>query len=288
MALDRQQPKEPNERPFSHGRKDIYPNTNSIAKGRDAKPLSETRRRAVAGAANAEMVNQLGEVIRLWVEDFEAEFTVAGTTAQSRKVRQFFPRNFVQPSVRLTCIAPTQLDYLRFSEFVRSSHIYALEGQEYKAQFNAGTVREFRNDRGLFIPTVLLRLRDKTPEGFKKSVRSKGGHRPWALEGYIRNMTAGAERFVYAPRFQFDFTIAVNRNPRGAEVAMWDDLRHRGSQIASWAEIFKARPGNEFVEQGSRRRRRRQRPVQPRSNPESVLDQPYVLPPDFGTDTTSG
>lgn len=211
--------------------------------------------------ANAFMLNQVGEGIGLWVEEIEANFEMVGTTGQSRKVRQFFPHNMVQPFITIRGQTPNSYQYNRLAAFIRASHYNALSGTDAKILAMKGAAVTYNNYRrkdkkgepvgdSILDPTIQLTILSGTVKGFpynhaKGSGSSvKGRHQTWRVNGYVKQIMAGAERFNHAPAYQFEFVVSDTVN---AANTPWNDDRVAGSELAAWMDIFKGRPASSFV-----------------------------------------
>lgn len=130
--------------------------------------------------------------IDLWINDFSADFSITGVTAQSHLKRDFFPRYFTQPEYAVSGQCATQYDYNRLARYIRVSQINQLVGAPPSA--------------GLDLLQLILKGDDTAP-----GRSTKGGNKPWNLLGYIKSAPAGAQRFVVAPTFTFTFVLADAR-----------------------------------------------------------------------------
>jgi hypothetical protein len=227
--------------------REIYPGQNQLNRGYAVQtPKVDPAKRN----GNGRFVNQLGEKITFYIEQIEANFEMAGQTAQSRSLRQFFPHNMVQPSIMVTGIAPNSYQYNRLADFVRVSHVLSLRGRGLRDQN-----KPFRNfldaqGRTVMIPTIRFDISNGTEFKLRNGRTIKGIHKPWKLEGYVRSMTAGAEHFQQAPPFQFEFVIAESLSkPAYPNFGIWNDFAVTGDQIRSWMEIFKSHGKKGFVPQ---------------------------------------
>ena len=137
---------------------------------------------------NAYLENVKGQRVWLWVNDVTSDFSMAGSTGQSRHRREFFAHNFAQPSLNVNCQTPNSAEYNRLGAFIRDAQLMGLSHQ--------GQVLKLR---------IL-------PGGFeiKSKMRGniKGKRHGVYVDGYIINSTRGAERWVNAPDFQFSFVIS--------------------------------------------------------------------------------
>lgn len=226
----------PNYTEYDHtqyGSGKIYPLQNPIKKGYGVPDpdINPARR-----SPNGRFVNQRNEKIDFWIEEIETGFGMSGTTAQSRTLRQFMPHSIVQPSIRVTGRAPNSFQYNRLASFVRASHWNALHTGLLARE---GFVRhENINGKTVTVPTVRLIVRNGSSKGFPYNGRHvKGIHVPWALEGYIKSMKAGAKRFDQAPQFSFEFFIAESLTSQN--LGIWRDTRVFGSQIRPWLSWIK-------------------------------------------------
>lgn len=213
----------------------IYPLQNPIDGGWGVTYKNVNPRQ---GNANGRMTNQVGEEIDFYIEEIETNFAMSGTTAQSRNVRQFMPHNVVQPAIKITGTAPDNHQYNRLASFVRSSHYHALHYGE--------ATRETITTSGKKVKTETVRLwikNGETPEvwnanGNRKSV--KGVHVPWLVEGYIKSIQAGGERFNFQPKFEFEFYVAESIFKQGGQnLGMWEDTRIYGAELKPWLDWIK-------------------------------------------------
>lgn len=137
-----------------------------------------------AHKANAYLENPQHERVFMWVDDVTADFAMTGNVAQSRKQREFFPHNFTQPSIHVHCQTPNSYQYNRLGAFIR-------EGQK----------------QGMVQQGDVLRLR--IASGGEEAARHvmKGHHNHISVDGYVTTAPRGAERFINAPDYEFDFVI---------------------------------------------------------------------------------
>lgn len=192
---------------------------------------------AAANGWNGSLTNQKGEIIRFWVTDVIADFGITGSTAQSRRKRQFFPHHMNQPKVVVKGITASSAEYNQLAKFIRVAQVYALSERSF-AQNGTITNKIVTRSPGqpsqtFFDPTIKLYVKGG---GTDTTRNHKGSHPDWILEGFIKNIQAGAERHVYAQEFQFEF---ISLTAFGG--AMWSDTIANYRQIASWMQIFKDR-----------------------------------------------
>lgn len=247
--------KQPGVTPFNYKRYksgspagNIYPLQNEIAKGWGVTSQNVRRQ------TNGMMVNQLGEQIKFYIEEIELDFELAGTTGQSRTLRQFFPHNMVQPSIKVRGRCPNSFQYMELGAFIRASQMLALQERRVA---NSGA--DFRNEivpdatgkrSSVYSQTTKLVILpgSQKNKNFPYNGRNvKGRHNTLQFEGYVKAMTTGARRFDHAPQFEFEFFIAETTQSAPQGIGFWNDTRVYGSQILPWMQIFKSRGAKGFV-----------------------------------------
>lgn len=189
---------------------------------------------------NASLIGPTGDSVALWLYEIEVGFELGGTTAQSRRVRQFFPHSFSQVKMQVRGTAPNNYQYNRLSSFVRMTQYWALFGDNF-ARFQRQIGQPVSNRHysdGTTVPTTRLQIRgnhdgNQIPNG--KTI--KGPNRPWIVEGYIKSIAAGASRFEFAKDYEFEFEIAYST--QNGTVGIFEDSRARGQKILSWMDVFK-------------------------------------------------
>jgi hypothetical protein len=195
------------------------PLSNPIRKGYGVRTPSIYPRQA-----NALLVNQTGQYLYLYATDFQTGAEMSGSAVQSKNVRQFFPNEFVQPRISLSCIAPDNHQYNRFANFVRVSHNLAVNGRQSERLV---TFRLFNRDRdgNQAFPY----------EGGRRNGRqiTKGVHADWHVRGWIEAAEAGGEKENHAPEFQFDFVIVQSiKSPLGPDQLL------TGADLEDWMSYF--------------------------------------------------
>lgn len=127
-----------------------------------------------------------GERVGLWVNDISSSFELSGSASQGATHREFYAHNFTQPSVVVSGQTPNSFQYNRLAEFVRKSQLTSLD---------LGTAST---------PLRLIVLTGNVPVP-KRNLR--GPHSSIWLDGFIPKIEAGAERFVTAHEYSFEFVI---------------------------------------------------------------------------------
>lgn len=218
----------------------VYPLQNPIDQGRGVYRKNADPRE---NGANGRMTNQKGEEIDFFIEEIESSFSMTGSTAQSRNVREFMPHNIVQPVIKVTGIAPSNFEYNRMAGFVRASQYFAVNYGEDTREVLTTSGKKVRTETvRLWIkngqaPKVWNGSKTKGGEGGAEGRHVKGVHVPWQVEGYIKSMRAGGERFNYAPKFEFEFYVAQSIFKQGdTNMGMWEDTRVYGAELKPWLD----------------------------------------------------
>lgn len=178
---------------------------------------------------NGVLITTSGQELKLWIEDLRLNFSMSGTMGQSRYRKQFYPKAFNQPSMMVRGKMPNQYEYNKLAAFIRESHFDALN-QTNRKTVSDGTKATFDKK------TVTLRIKN-AGEGPRPKRNLKGGHIVLAFEGYIKNIEAGAEKFQFAPDFQFEFVVAGSKDT--GSIGIYKDDVVQGSKIMSWMDVFK-------------------------------------------------
>lgn len=170
------------------------------------------------------------ERIYIWLHQIEASFQVSGSFAQSARGRQWFPRNFVQPSFKFTGQFANQHEYGNFSEFVRRSQGRSLGWR--------------RNEAAAHTTRLVIRSREGMTYPRDGSVRHSRA--PYELFGHILSIERKYTRFVNAPEFSFDFLISF-ANTGLFQQSKEDQQDYVKRRLAKWMEIFAQDPRETFV-----------------------------------------
>lgn len=207
--------------------------------------------------ANGRLINVLGDYVDFYIEEIEADFQMEGTTAQSQRLRQFFPHNFAQTTLTVRGRAPNSFQYNRLSAFVRASHQFAMRGREMPSYANTDVLRYIvhpKTGEQYVQPTMRLVIRNSdagpypyngNPKTGTGSKTVKGKHQKWRLEGYIKKIPAGAQHHDPAPAFEFDFTISESEHH--GNTGIWKDDAVFGSQLKSWTKVFRSQGKESFI-----------------------------------------
>jgi len=206
------------------------------------------------------LITNNNNVLKLWIEDVVMDFSMSGSAGQSRYRKQFYPKAFNQPTMKVSGRMPNQFEYNKLASFIRESHFDALN------QVNRNIGEVFADNK---YDTNTIRFFIKgTSSGTQTQPKRnlKGNHLPLGFRGYIKNIAAGATKFEFAPQFKFDFVIASSVDT--GQVGIYSDTLDLGTQIMSWMDLFKKYHFSWKAGQ-------------------PMLDSGKVSPPDF-SDQTSG
>lgn len=166
--------------------------------------------------------NQAGDEIALWVYEIETSFSMDGALVQSVHHREFYPHNFVQPTLTVRGQTPNSFEYNRLSEFIRESHQKAV----------------FYDESGYVSPAIRFELRGG---GHTTERNTKGYHQRLVLRGFVPKFGRGARRFEFSQNYEFDFV--VTRSLTG----LMTDERVAGLQLKAWAEVVADPSADGFV-----------------------------------------
>ena len=244
-----------------------------------------------AGRSNGMISDQFGRKIYFWVEEMEASVNMAGSTSQSRRTRQFFPHNMNQPSFVIRGRCPDSYRFNQLAEFVRESQYASVSGKELRAM---GSSVSYNNSRvsdtagnptgdSIFDPTVKLTILGRPTnntgnpfiDGSDSPNATKGKNHEWVMNGYIKNIQAGAKKFDPAPAFEFEFLVSQ------VKVGLWTDADTKPTETLNWMTTFASAPRNTFVPysgSGSN----------PRPNPAPTPPAPPIPFQDGGSPTLPG
>jgi hypothetical protein len=180
-----------------------------------------------------------GHRVNIWVIEVTISFGLAGTTAQSRHNRSFFPHNSIPPSINVHCIAPNQHIYGHTLEFIRSSQA------------------------GLDTSYLYIKRGGISAAGYTH----KGRHEPVAAEGYVQAASRHHERHTYSPEFDISYVVSRMASPFGPDTDV------RPTVLKDWTAIVNTimrEPNTGFAEDPDSRPR-------PTTDPEEAILSPEVI-----------
>lgn len=163
-----------------------------------------------------------------FVHDISIDTSLSGSNAQAQLVRDFYPRNFVQPTITIMGQSLDQEDYGLLCEFIHNCQIKAVQngstnltqvmimgkaaggGTSGNRGFN-GT-RSSGNRVVLSQPALMIN-RPSDPNGgpagvyYNQTVR--GSHQPLLAKGYVATMPRIHSQFENAPIWTMQFVVAA-------------------------------------------------------------------------------
>lgn len=185
------------------------------------------------------LIKTNNKYLNLWIEEMSIDFSMSGTTGQSRWKREFFPHSFNQPILKMTGFMPNQREYNKLAAFVRESHSEALNvNRNLQPQSNISEksnifFKHYADHSDTPLPTVTLIMNPRYNQGRQRN--QKGGRRGMRMEGYIKSIAAGGTKFNFAPKFELNFVIAQSDGSTGI---FGNDLSS-GSKIVDWMTLFR-------------------------------------------------
>jgi hypothetical protein len=198
----------------------------------NAPRITGNRRAAALNAVNAVLTDGMGPgdfEFPVFVTNVETDTSLSGISAQSNMAMDFYPHNFVQPSIKITGVSLDQQDYALLCEFVHSSQRKAVQnGYRNLTQLNVlGRSPDPSKTRGidatrtsgsrvmLSNPAAIMPGRRRDPDNSRVQDGTyfnqvmHGSHQPMIAKGYVQQIERAHERFQNAVAWQFEFVIAA-------------------------------------------------------------------------------
>lgn len=163
--------------------------------------------------------------INLWITDLQADFSVSGDQAQSRMLREFFPRSFNDVTLTIIGNCANSQEFNRLALFVREAQWRALHA------LNTGAAN--------VNPMVTFVLHSNFPYSTN---RTKGQHRPWNVSGYVQSMEAGAIAQNVAPEFAIQFIVA--ESSLHGNTGLWADSLDKIAPLTNMLNLLGAQAGH--------------------------------------------
>jgi hypothetical protein len=174
-----------------------------------------TGMQAHEGGANAYLMDEADNThVLLTLIAIETSLSLAGSDGQSPLQKDFYARNFQQPSFSLTVQARSQLEIGRVAEFV------------HKAQRNSvsqGSLMKLAVPRAGLKGTAASSVNNK--DGMK------GVRQGLSMSGYVANMPRSHKRHDPAPVYAFDFVVAK------MHTGIFEDQPYKAYKLSKWSEI---------------------------------------------------
>jgi hypothetical protein len=183
-----------------------------FGQGYDAKT---TDMQAHEGGANAWLSDTADNThVKLTVIAVETDLSLAGSQGQSQMQRDFYPRNFQQPSYTITCQARSQQEVGRVAEFVHKAQRHAV---------SQGSLM------GLVIPGGGMKRTAASADTKRDGMRGK--RNGMSLSGFVKNAPRAHRRHDPAPTFALEFTVARSH------AGIFQDQPYKVYKMASWSDI---------------------------------------------------
>lgn len=162
--------------------------------------------------------------IKLTILAVETNLGLSGSEGQSQLQKDFYPRNFTQPSFSITCQARSQKEVGRVAEFVHKAQRHAV---------SQGSLM------GLVIPSGGLRRTAASADTRRDGMR--GVRRGMNITGYVKSMPRSHRRHDPAPQFVFDFVVARMHS------GVFQDQPYKVYKLATWSEIVDSVMKQNFI-----------------------------------------
>lgn len=174
--------------------------------------------------------------IPLWIHEIETAFGISGSSAQSASKREFYPRNFNQPTYTFRGQSHSEHEYTTIAEFIRDGQLGCIFGDRLFiiSAPAAGPVSEIVN--------TVAGGKSKGKARHKMNRNLKGRRPGIRLQGYIQTAQRSHERWVNAPEYEFEFVVSRSLAGPILDEAVkphvlpvnWDQFvaRSRGGMIA--------------------------------------------------------
>lgn len=188
----------------------------------------ETAKRERARSRRNAQLHDGSQFCKFFCEEISLSLGMSGSTAQSRYVRDFYAHNIKIPALNVMGQSIDQDDYATVTEFVRQAQRKSVENSNLvKFTLNAGGSNVVQKNSNAII---------------------KGAHKPINALGYIKTIKRKHERFVYAPKFTFEFIIVQMEDGILKSVLSEDAGEKNWTEILETLIEHKLEPEKEYVE----------------------------------------
>lgn len=188
--------------------------------------VKTTARQAHEGGSNAYLVDEDDNShIILTLIAVETSLALSGTEGQSQLQKDFYPKNFNQPSFTLIVQARSQLEAGRVAEFI------------HKAQRNAVSHGSLMK---VIIPSGGLRGTAASSVTGKDGMR--GVRRGISMSGYVATVPRTHQVFDPAPVISFEFVVAK------MHTGIFEDQPYKVYKLARWSEIVESQLAGNFID----------------------------------------
>lgn len=175
-----------------------------------------------------------GAQIDMWIEEISADFSLSGTSGQSRMKRDFYPHSFNDVKLMVKGRVASTQEYNRLALFVREHHWRALDS--INGGGTADQTLQFVLHNTYGNGHTWRKPRSQDSELGHALTNTKGPHRPWSVNGFVESINAGATRFEVAP--QFEFAFVVTRSEFNASTGIWEEHQElTGSYLSTILQL---------------------------------------------------
>lgn len=188
--------------------------------------VKTTANQAHEGGSNAYLVDEADNThVLLTITAIETSLSLAGSDGQSPLQKDFYPRNFQQPTFSITVQGRSQQDIGRHAEFV------------HKAQRNAVVQGSLMR---MIIPSG--GLNHTAASSVKNLDGMKGVRRGMSMSGYVKSFPRSHKRHDPAPKYTFEFIVAK------MHTGIFEDQPYKVYKLAKWSEIVDTVMEGNFIQ----------------------------------------
>lgn len=163
-----------------------------------ATQLSQSRRNAAYKRANGNLCDGFSWW-PLFVHDIQIDLALAGADAQARFTKDFYPRNFTQPTFQISGQCLDQEEYGHLTEWVHQSQRNALANNKLTQLFIIGWGYDGHRNSGSGVTL--------NGKGFPNQM-IRGSHSDTLAMGYVGSLKRTHKQGVYAPTWTVGFVVA--------------------------------------------------------------------------------
>lgn len=189
-----------------------------------ATQISQSRRNAAYKRANGNLCDG-ASWWPLFVDDISLDLALAGSNAQSRYTRDFYARNFTQPSFQIQGQCLDQEEYGHLTEWVHESQRNALANGKLTQLLVHGWGYNGGRTSGAGVTL--------NGKAFPNQV-VRGSHSDLLVMGYVGSIRRTHQQGVYAPKWTVGFVVAELLN------GPYQDDIIQAQQQQTWVDVLKS------------------------------------------------
>lgn len=202
-----------------------------------APRFPDSRRQAAYDTANA-TINNNKHQWPMFVTDVSIDLALAGSMGQSRLTRDFYPRNFVQPSFVIQGQALDQEDYGNLCEFL---HVSQQDTLNPSSQQNTSNLMQLwikgEGIQGTRSGSQGVGVKSSKFDSLNQSRPNqilRGPHQDLVCQGYIGSMPRVHQTGVVSPTYTFQFIVAA------MITGIYQEDMVQNAQVKTWADVLKS------------------------------------------------